>query len=74
MMPGKDGIEWYLCGKCWEEGRQPFHCGLFRKPVQISDPHLYDALVAASAHTAGLNDVTPKADKPKRNTKRRSPS
>ncbi len=57
MMPGKDGAPWQLCSRCWIEGRQPFKLGRF-KVVEISDPHLYDALASASKRTPGLIDHT----------------
>lgn len=54
MKPGPDGKPWEYCRRCYEDGRRPFKLGMFKKPTEISDPHLADALVSASKRTPGL--------------------
>lgn len=73
MAPGRDGKEWYLCGACWSEGREPMKLGMF-KTTQIADPHLYDALVSAAERTPGLiNMDEAEGRKPKKPRQKRSP-
>lgn len=66
MQPGKDGKPWELCSRCWIDGAKPTKLGMFGKAAEIADPHLYDALVSASKHTAGLINMDEgRADDPK---------
>ena len=74
MQPGHDGQPWELCVGCYVEGRQPWKLGMFKAPTVIEDPHLADALAAASKRTAGLIDMTDAEDpKPKTRSRPKRP-
>lgn len=71
MAPGRDGKEWHLCGKCFNDGRKVRVRGSDKPPTMVS-PEFAGALVNAGWEKTDNGDGTSTIRPPKRSRNARA--